>query len=126
RWGAVLARGGCRSEFRWLEKRRSLICVSGVLVSCRPPKFVERDRVSVVAGGEPGEQAGRDQHVIGGAVGFEAGRYPVIQGQRLDQRAELVTGLAREHAPGELERVEYLGEFPAAQLAPQDGDVYVR
>jgi hypothetical protein len=62
-----------------LEKGRSLIWASGFLASCLPAKFIERDRVSVVAGGEPGEQAGRDQHVIGGAVRFEAGRHPVIQ-----------------------------------------------
>src|SRR5579859_4283836 len=90
-----------------LEKGRSLICASGSLISCLPAKFIERDRVSVVAGGEPGEQAGRDQHVIDGAVRPDASRHPVIQRQRLDQRAELVTRLTREQPPGELERVEY-------------------
>ena len=109
-----------------LEKGRSLICASRFLVPFAPAKFVERERASVVAGGEPDEQAGRDQHVIGGAARFQAGGQPVIQGQRLDQRAELVTGLAREQPPGELERVEYLGGLPAAQLALEDGDVYVR
>ena len=57
----------------WLEKGRSIICASGFAVRWMAAQFFERDRVSVVAGGEPDEQAGRDQHVIGGPVGYQAG-----------------------------------------------------
>src|SRR5580698_616203 len=110
----------------WLEKGRNLICASGIAVRFPAAKLFERDRISVMARGEPDKQAGRDQHVVSSAVGYQPGRHLAIQGQCFDQRAELVTRLAREQPPGELERVEYLGIFPFAQFAPEYPRVHVR
>src|ERR1700734_2302286 len=110
----------------WLEKGRSLIAVSRSGVRCGAAQFFRSERCPVAAGREPGEQAGRDQHVVSGAVGDQAGRYLAVQAECLDQRAELVTRLAGEQPPGKLERVEYPGALPVAKLAPQYAGINVR
>src|SRR5450755_2135801 len=100
----------------WLEKGRSLIGAPRFLVPSLPAEFLERDRVSAVARGEPDEQSGRNQYVVDGTVRCQARRQALVQAQRRDECPELVTGLAGQQAPGELERVEYLGRLPPAQL----------
>lgn len=77
-------------------------------------------------GGKPYEQPRRHQGVEDGAMRDKAGGQPVSQRERCDQRAELVTHLARQQPPGELESVKDLGALPPAEMVPQHADIDVR
>ena len=76
-------------------------------------------------GGKPYEQPRRHQGVEGGAMRDKTGGQAVSQRERCDQRAELVTHLARQQSPGELESVKDLGALPPAEMAPQHADIDV-
>jgi hypothetical protein len=56
----------------------------------------------------------------------KAGGQAVSQRERCDQRAELVTHLARQQSSGELESVKDLGAFLPAEMALQHADIDVR
>ena len=53
-------------------------------------------------------------------------RQAFSQRERRDQRAELVTHLARQQPSGEFESVQDLGALPPAEMAPQHADIDVR
>src|SRR4051812_38312945 len=90
------------------EERRFI-----TITSCwRIAQVLER-----TASSEQREQPGRHDRVVGGAVGLALAAKATGELELIYQRTEPIGRPPRQQSARELERVEYLGALPIAELA---------